>query len=137
MTKLIIAYLSTASVFLIIDALWLGIVAKNFYAEQLGDLMANDIKFGIAAIFYLIYVIGIIIFAVNPALQNGSWTHAAIYGALFGFFAYATYDFTNMATIQDWPIKMSLVDLAWGTFITGTSATLGYFITNYFIAVSK
>lgn len=129
MTVLIIAYLCTVGVFLAIDFIWLGFVAKNFYASQLEHLMADQVNFVTAGGFYLIYAIGIVIFAVAPALENNQWTHAALYGALFGFFAYATYDFTNQATLKDWPVIVTIVDVSWGTVLTGASATLGYFLT--------
>ena len=128
----LVAYLSTTFIFLAIDALWLGVVAKNFYAGQLGDLMVRNIKLHIAAIFYLVYTIGIVVFAIMPALAAGKITLAIGYGALFGFLAYGTYDFTNMATIRDWPTIVSVVDIIWGTFLTSASATLGYLITSQF-----
>lgn len=130
--KYLVAYISTTVIFLAIDALWLGIVAKNFYAEQLGDLMAKNIKFQIAAVFYLVYTVGIVVFAIAPALEAERIILALGYGALFGFLAYGTYDFTNMATIRDWPTIVSVVDIIWGTFITSVSATLGYLITRQF-----
>ena len=130
--KYLIAYLSTTVIFLAIDALWLGIVAKNFYAEQLGDLLAKNIKFQIAAVFYLVYTVGIVVFAIAPALEAEKIILALGYGALFGFLAYGTYDFTNMATIRDWPTIVSVVDIIWGTFITSVSASLGYLITRQF-----
>jgi uncharacterized membrane protein len=130
--KYFIAYISTTVIFLVIDALWLGLVAKNFYAEQLGDLMAKNIKFHIAAVFYLVYTIGIVVFAIAPALDADRILLAIGYGALFGFLAYGTYDFTNMATIRDWPTLVSVVDIIWGTCITSVSATLGYLITRQF-----
>ncbi|MGF1650998.1 MAG: DUF2177 family protein [Hyphomicrobiaceae bacterium] len=133
MTTYLIAYLATALVFLAIDAIWLGLIATPFYKSQLGDLLASPINFQAAALFYLIYCVGIVIFAVSPALKSGNWTDAALYGALFGFFCYATYDMTNLATIRNWPLTMSIVDMAWGTVLTGFSATAGYLITQRFI----
>lgn len=130
--KYLVAYLSTTVIFLAIDALWLGIVAKNFYAEQLGDLMAKNIKFHIAAVFYLVYTVGIVVFAIAPALEAEKIILALGYGALFGFLAYGTYDFTNMATIKDWPTIVSVVDIVWGTLITSVSAALGYLVTRQF-----
>lgn len=134
MAPYIIAYISTAAIFLTIDFIWLGLVAKNFYHEQLGHLMLDEVNLPMAAGFYLIYAVGIVIFAISPALQSGKWITALTLGALFGFFAYATYDFTNMATLKDWPFLMSYVDIAWGTFITGVSATLGYLATQFLIS---
>lgn len=129
MVILFIAYLCTAGVFLAVDYLWLGFVAKKFYAVQLDHLMADQVNLFVAGGFYLVYAIGVVIFAVTPALENNQWTHAAIYGALFGFFCYATYDFTNQATLKNWPVIVTVVDVSWGTILTTLSATLGYFLT--------
>lgn len=131
MTVWIAAYLFTALVFFTIDIIWLGVVAKNFYFSQLGDLMAPQVNWGVAFGFYAVYVIGIIIFAIRPALEAGDWRLALLFGALFGFFCYATYDLTNIATIRDWPVRMSLVDMVWGTTVTAVSATSGYLLTRW------
>ena len=128
MTNLI-AYGATALVFFGLDFLWLGTVANSFYRGQLGPLMAEQVNIPVAALFYALYVVGLVIFAVAPALAAGSWKTALMYGALFGFFAYATYDLTNLATLRDWPVALTLVDLLWGTALSGMSATLGYLIT--------
>lgn len=125
----LVAYLATAIVFFAIDFVWLGTVATKFYRDGIGHLMADDVNFAAAGGFYLIYVSGIVFFAVAPALAGGGWKVALLYGALFGFFCYATYDFTNLATLRDWPLYVSLVDLAWGTFLTGTAAIGGYALT--------
>lgn len=125
----IIAYVASTVVFLAADALWLGVVAKDFYAQQLGHLMRPDINMGIAAMFYLFYTVGIVVFAIRPAYAAQNVWHALGYGALFGLLAYGTYDITNMATLKDWPIKMSIVDMAWGTALTGFTALAGYIIT--------
>ncbi len=122
------AYLVTAVIFLFIDFLWLGYIAKSFYFSRLGDLLADKPNLAVAAVFYAVYVIGVVIFAVGPALQSGTWKTALIYGALFGFFCYATYDFTNLATLKDWPVSVAIVDVIWGTVLTGVSALLGYVI---------
>ena len=123
------AYLSTLIVFFGLDLLWLGVVARGFYSTQLGSLMRDNINFVAAGGFYLAYVAGIVFFAVAPALTEGSWQKAAMNGALLGLIAYGTYDMTNLATLRDWPLTMSFVDLAWGGFITCVSATLGLLIT--------
>ena len=120
------AYAVTLAAFLVIDFLWLGVVAKRFYAAQLGPLMRTRINWVAAGGFYLAYVAGIVFFAVAPALAAGSWTTAAINGALLGLLAYGTYDMTNLATIKGWPLAMSLVDMAWGTVLTGACAIIGY-----------
>ena len=126
MLEYIIAYAVTASLFLAIDFVWLSSIAKSFYFDRLGDLLLDKPKIGAAVGFYAVYVAGIIIFAVAPALGAGSAGTALLYGALFGFFAYATYDMTNYATLRDWSLTVSLVDTAWGTILTGFSALLGY-----------
>jgi uncharacterized membrane protein len=120
-------YLLTIPAFFIIDMIWLGLVATKFYQSQIGFLL-GPVNWTAAIIFYLLYIIGIIIFAVNPALEAGSLSKAIILGALFGFFAYATYDMTNMATIKDWPILVSVVDMIWGTVLTSSVATISYLI---------
>lgn len=123
-----IAFLGSAIVFLALDYLWLGHLAGGFYRERLGNLMADQVNFTVAAAFYTVYVVGIVIFAVAPALRSGQWWDAAVYGLLFGFFAYATYDFTNLATLRDWPLDVTLVDVAWGACLTGVSATCGFLV---------
>jgi uncharacterized membrane protein len=120
-------YLLTIPAFFIIDMIWLGLVATKFYQSQIGFLL-GPVNWTAAIIFYLLYIIGIIIFAVNPALEAGSLSKAIILGALFGFFAYATYDMTNMATIKDWPILVSVVDMIWGTVLTSSVAAISYLI---------
>ena len=123
------AYALTLIVFFSLDLLWLGLVARGFYASQLGGLMRDNINFLAAGGFYLAYVAGIVFFAVAPALAEGSWRKAAINGVLLGLLAYGTYDMTNLATLRNWPVAMSLVDMAWGGLVTGLSAFLGYSIT--------
>ena len=130
MIQHIYAYISTAVVFLVIDLFWLTKIANRFYSNELGDLLLDRPNIGVAIGFYLMYVVGIVIFAVAPALKIGSLQYAVIYGALFGLFAYATYDLTNLATLRNWSPTVSFVDLAWGTFLTGVSAGSGYAITN-------
>lgn len=125
------AYLSTVIIFLAIDYVWLKYVALGFYREQIGHLMLESPKLGIAAGFYLMYAVAIVVLAVLPALKADSWSTALIYGALIGMAAYGTYDITNLATLKDWPTLVSMVDWAWGTVLTGTVATLAFFVTRY------
>ncbi|MBP2548417.1 putative membrane protein [Neorhizobium galegae] len=124
-----VAYLSTAFVFFGLDFLWLGKVATGFYRSQLGEMMRDRPDFAAAGAFYLVYVAGIVYFAVQPNLQGGSWTQALLSGAILGLIAYGTYDMTNLATLKNWPITVTLVDLAWGTALTGTSAAIGLLVT--------
>lgn len=132
MTRYLTAYGITVVVFLIIDFIWLSQITRSFYFERLQHLMMDQPNFVAAAGFYLFYVIGIVVFAINPAFQSGSATTALIYGALFGLLAYATYDMTNYATLRDWPIEVVVVDIIWGGVLTGTSAVLGYLGTRMF-----
>lgn len=127
----IVSYIATAVVFFVADFVWLGVVMKGFYRDRLGPLMAEQVNIPVAGLFYLAFVLGIVIFAVAPALAANSWGRALLFGALFGFFAYGTYDMTNWATLRDWPAAVSIVDLAWGTVLTGVSATAGYLITRW------
>ena len=135
MAQYLTAYGVTAAVFLGIDFIWLSQIAKTFYSERLGDLLLDKPNLGAAAAFYAIYVVGVVIFSVAPALRAGSATTALVYGALFGFFAYATYDMTNYATLRNWPLEVSLVDTAWGACLTGVSALLGYLLTRLIFPV--
>ena len=123
------AYVFTLISFLGLDFLWLAVVARGFYSSQMGTLMRDNINFAAAGGFYLAYVAGIVFFAVAPALNEGSWTRAAINGAFLGLLAYGTSDMTNIATIKNWPVAMSIVDIAWGTFLTSFAALSGFFIT--------
>lgn len=119
-------YLATVPVFFLIDMLWLGIVAKGFYRTRLAPLLRPDVNWTAAILFYLIYIAGIILFAVSPAVDKGSLARAAILGALFGFFTYATYDLTNLATLKGWPLSVAVVDIAWGTVLCTAVASAGY-----------
>lgn len=122
----LIAYVATAIVFFSLDYVWLGTIAKDFYARGLGPLMRETPDFAVAGIFYLFYVAGVVFFAVLPALQAGSWKTALLYGALLGLFAYGTYDMTNLATLRGWPVRVAVVDMAWGAALTGLAALAGY-----------
>lgn len=106
------------ALFLFIDALWLGLIAKNLYQAELGHLIAKQINWTAAAFFYLIYTGGITLFVLLPSLHQESFCFALLYGAAFGFVAYATYDLTNLATIEGFPFKIVIWDLLWGSFIT-------------------
>lgn len=132
MITYVAAYLSTAVIFLAIDFIWLKFVAQSFYRSRLDHLLMEDFNITAATGFYLVYVVGIIIFAVSPALQSGTVRTALLYGAMFGFFAYATYDMTNLATLKDWPISVVIVDIMWGSALTGTAASIGYLIARRF-----
>jgi uncharacterized membrane protein len=130
--QLVYTYLLTVPAFFLIDMIWLGLVAKNFYQSQIGFLL-GPVNWTAAIIFYLLYIVGIVVFAIHPALIAGSFSKAVIYGALFGFLAYATYDLTNLATIKGWPLLVTVVDLAWGMVLTGSVAAAGYYLSKTFV----
>jgi uncharacterized membrane protein len=123
-------YLIALPVFLGIDLIWLTLVAKNFYAKQLGYLMAKNPNLVAALVFYLIFIAGLFIFVINPALDKKVWTQALLAGAFFGLVTYATYDLTNLATIRDWPIIITIIDLLWGMFVSATVAVVTFFIAS-------
>lgn len=127
-----IAYLATAVVFLGIDASWLTLTASRLYRPLLGDILVDGFNLAPAMLFYVIYIAGIVYFAVQPAFGTGSAVTAAMNGAIFGFVAYATYDLTNQATLKNWPVQVTIADLCWGTILTGTAAALGFLIARYF-----
>lgn len=124
--KLIVPYLATMLFFFAVDLVWLGVVAKDFYRSGIGHLMGDGFNVGGIIAFYLVYIAGIFFFAVNPALATGDWQRAALLGLAFGFFAYATYDLTNLATLRDWPIGVTIVDIAWGAVLTSAASVVGY-----------
>ncbi len=126
------AYLISVPVFFVIDMLWLGVVAQKVYQSQLGYLL-GPVHWPVAIVFYLVFLVGLLIFAIAPALAAKSLTHAVMFGALFGFFTYATYDLTNWATIRDWPWVISLIDMAWGTFLAAVVSSVTYLIFVSFI----
>ena len=125
-------YLMTIPAFFIIDMIWLGTVATKFYQSQIGFLL-GPVNWVAAIVFYLLYIIGILIFAVHPALEAGSLGKAIMFGALFGFFAYATYDLTNLATVKDWPLLVTFVDIVWGVVLTSNVAGISYYLGKTFL----
>lgn len=127
--KYVVAYLSTAVAFAVLDFIWLSLAVERIYRPAIGSILADKVAPVPAVAFYLIYVAGMVVFAVSPALRSGSVSTALIYGALFGVFAYATYDLTNMATLKVWSLKVTLVDMAWGAFASAVAAGAGAWIT--------
>lgn len=131
--KYVIAYGGTAAVLAVLDAVWLTFAGRLLYRPAIGSLMMESgFRLAPAIVFYVLYVLGVVIFAVSPALKSGQWTTAVLMGGLFGFFCYATYDLTNMATLKVWPLKVTLIDLAWGVFLTATAATVGFLAAKRF-----
>lgn len=129
MLRYIIAYVATLVVFLAIDSVWLTMMASRLYKPTLGDILLPKFLPAPAIAFYLLYIIGVLIFATAPAFRSGTWTTALLYGALFGFFSYGVYDFTNWATLRNWTAQITFADVAWGATLTGLSAAVGYAIT--------
>ncbi len=127
--QFLIAYPVTAAVFLALDALWLSAMAERLYRPALGRLMLERFELLPAIAFYLVYIAGVIVFAVMPGLESRRWTTALGLGALLGLVAYATYDLTNQATLRDWPWRVTAADLCWGTFVTAVAAALGCRVT--------
>jgi uncharacterized membrane protein len=125
-------YAVAFAVFFVMDMVWLGIVARSFYRNQIGFLMRNEINWQAAIIFYLLFIVGLVLFVIAPAIQKNSWTHALLFGALFGLITYATYDLSNLATLKDWPIMVTIVDLMWGTTVAASVSTATFFIARKF-----
>ncbi|WP_373489203.1 DUF2177 family protein [Blastomonas sp.] len=126
MLRYIIAYLATGLAFALIDSVWLKTMATRLYQPVLGEILAPSFRLAPAVVFYLLYILGIQIFAVAPALADGRWQTALVRGALFGFFCYMTYDLTNQATLKLWSTQITVLDIMWGTFLTGSSALAGF-----------
>ncbi|MBR2647588.1 MAG: DUF2177 family protein [Sediminibacterium sp.] len=131
-SKLLLSYLLTFIVFLVIDLTWLGFIAKDLYRKYLGGFLSEQVNWTAAIIFYFLFIIGIFIFTILPAVEKNSLTSAILLGALFGFFTYATYDLTNLATLKGWPLKIVFIDITWGTILTALVSTAGFYIVKYF-----
>ena len=125
MLKYLPAYIATVVFMFIVDLIWLSQLAQSLYQAGIGHLMAAEPKLGFAAIFYLVFVFGLMWFAVRPNALAKGVRSAWIAGATFGFFVYASYDLTNLALLKDWPLKLSIIDMIWGTLLSGTCAAVG------------
>jgi uncharacterized membrane protein len=131
--KYLLAYVLTFVSFLIIDFIWLTAIAKDLYAKYLFPVIGQHVNLISAGIFYLIYIVGVFVLVIMPSIENGGPVKALVYGAIFGLVAYSTYDLTNLATIKDWPINITIIDLIWGTFVTATTSIIGFYITKAII----
>ena len=128
----VVAYIATAIFFLGLDALWLSRVALGMYRRELGGLLLERPNLPVAAAFYLLYVGGIVVLAIAPALGDGGWPRVLLMGAVLGLVAYGTYDITNLSTLKGWSVKLAIIDIAWGTALTAVSATIGYLVVQAF-----
>lgn len=126
-------YFIAVPIFFIIDLAWLGVVAKDLYQKHMGHLMRPTPNWPVAVIFYLLFIIGLVIFAIYPALRNSSWSYALLYGALFGFFTYMTFDLTSLAVLKDWPWRIVIIDIIWGVFLSSSVSVSAYFIAKSII----
>lgn len=126
MGSFLIKLLIAGGIMGLIDAIWLGVIANKLYKDELGNLLLEKPNMVAAVLFYIIFVIGIVVFAVMPAVSAGDWKIALGLGALLGLVTYATYDLTNLATLKGFPVKIVVIDLIWGTLLTATVATLTY-----------
>ena len=125
-------YLLTTAIFLAIDALWLTVIAKSFYSKQLGYLMSSSPNLLAAGLFYLLFTAGLVVFVLQPALAKNDWLQALALGAFFGLVCYATYDLTNLATIKQWPLLVTIIDLVWGATVSGITSTIAFFAAKKF-----
>ena len=132
MKTIVTAYLAAGIAFLIVDAIWLTTMADTLYRPLLGDKLEPQFRLAPAICFYLIYIGGVVFFAILPALQGGGLAKAALNGAVLGLVAYATYDLTNQATLKDWPLAVTLADIPWGAFVTAVGASAGFLAANRF-----
>ena len=122
-------YAVSTVAFFAIDMLWLGVLARGFYRRQLGGLLAEQVNWAAAIIFYLLYIAGIVFFVTLPAARTGSLVRALCTGAFFGLVTYATYDLTNLATLKGWPVGVTVVDICWGMVLTASVAAAGYAVS--------
>lgn len=128
--QIAIAWIVAAVVFGVADFVWLSSMSERLYRPMIGAVMADKASLAPALVFYVIYLSGIVFFAVAPALQRESWTWALLAGAALGFVAYATYDLSNQATLRVWDVRLTLIDMAWGTFATALAATASYLVAS-------
>lgn len=132
MTTFIILYLVSIPVFIIGDLTWLGFIARDFYFSQLGGMLRTPPNWYAAVTFYALFLLGLTFFATYPGYLSGSLIKTIVIGAFFGFIAYATYDLTNLATLKNWPLYMSIVDMVWGAFLGGAVAGITFSIVKFF-----
>jgi len=128
MKRYVFGYLATGAAFLVLDMIWLTLSVSRLYRPRIGEIMADAVNIAPAVAFYLIYLTGVFVLAILPAAQANSWKRLLVHAAVFGFCAYATYDLTNQATLKVWSTTVTVVDLAWGTFVTTAAASVGFWV---------
>jgi uncharacterized membrane protein len=126
-------YLITLPVFFAIDMIWLGLIAKNFYRQHIGQLLLENVNWTAAILFYLLFIGGLVLFVISPAIEKASWTYAIFYGAMFGLITYATYDLTNLATLKDWSLTVVIVDMIWGMVLSASVSLVSYLIATKWV----
>jgi uncharacterized membrane protein len=129
-SRVILTYIISVPVFFIVDMIWLGLIAKGFYRKALEPLLTPNINWAAAIIFYFLFLVGLLVFALLPGMEKRSLGYTVVMASLFGFIAYATYDLTNLATLRDWPLMLSIVDMLWGAFLSVSTAAITYLIMN-------
>jgi uncharacterized membrane protein len=127
-SRILLTYAVSVPVFFAVDMIWLGVIARGFYRKALEPLITPKINWTAAIIFYFLFLAGILIFALLPGMAKRSLVYTIAMAALFGFIAYATYDLTNLATLRDWPLLLSIVDMIWGSFLSASTAAITYLI---------
>jgi uncharacterized membrane protein len=128
------SYIAALLAFFLADMVWLGTMSSRLYQPTLGDILLTDVSMIPAIVFYLLYPVGLVVFAISPALKSGSMAHAMISGALFGLFTYGTYDLTNQATLRNWSTGLTIADMAWGFILGGATAGFAFWISTKFAA---
>jgi len=128
MSRVLLTYGVSVPVFFVVDMIWLGVIARGFYRKALEPLLTPNINWTAAIIFYLLFLVGVLVFALLPGMEKRSLVYTVKMAALFGFIAYATYDLTNLATLRDWPLMLSIVDMMWGSCLSASTAGLTYLI---------
>ena len=131
--QMLMIYLITLAVFFLIDMIWLGVVAKGFYRRHLGTMLSPKVNWAAAILFYLLFIVGLLVFVIKPALISGEPLKALFFGALFGLISYATYDLSNLATLKDWPLIVTIVDLIWGSVLGGAVSFFSVLLGRQFL----
>lgn len=133
MMNFIKIYVIAVPIFFAMDLVWLGVISQDIYQKYMGHLMRSVPNWTVAVIFYLLFVVGLVIFAIYPAIKNNSWVYALVYGAMFGFFTYMTFDLTNLAVLKDWRWQIVIIDIIWGIVLSGSVSLLAYSIGKNFV----